>query len=265
MRILITSGGTKVPIDTVRDLTNMSNGTFGAKIAREALIAGADVLFFRAKHSKTPFSQKFDFYREEEGDASQWAASWEKQLNRFANHWEFCDGHRPHYREYGFRNFDDYELGLREIIVQQKPDIIILAAAVSDYLVANTVQGKIRSADDHQIKLTHAPKVISRIREWHPDCCLVGFKLMVRSQEGELIKTAKKSCYENNCDLVVANDLADIKASRHTLHLVCQSWGGHKTYLSNPDDPNYLARMVVQETIKRWKECQTSSLVSQVV
>jgi phosphopantothenoylcysteine synthetase/decarboxylase len=37
MRVLITSGGTKVPIDGVRDITNMSHGNFGAKIAREFL------------------------------------------------------------------------------------------------------------------------------------------------------------------------------------------------------------------------------------
>ena len=33
MKILITSGGTKVPIDRVRSITNMSQGTFGSRIA----------------------------------------------------------------------------------------------------------------------------------------------------------------------------------------------------------------------------------------
>ena len=33
MKILITSGGTKVPIDRVRSITNMSCGTFGSRIA----------------------------------------------------------------------------------------------------------------------------------------------------------------------------------------------------------------------------------------
>ena len=31
MKILITSGGTKIPIDLVRPITNMSRGTFGSK------------------------------------------------------------------------------------------------------------------------------------------------------------------------------------------------------------------------------------------
>ena len=32
MKILITSGGTKVKIDLVRSITNMSRGTFGSQI-----------------------------------------------------------------------------------------------------------------------------------------------------------------------------------------------------------------------------------------
>lgn len=32
MKILITSGGTKVPIDSVRSITNLSKGTFDSQI-----------------------------------------------------------------------------------------------------------------------------------------------------------------------------------------------------------------------------------------
>ena len=38
MKILITSGGTKVKIDQVRHIGNMSKGTFGSKIAEEFYI-----------------------------------------------------------------------------------------------------------------------------------------------------------------------------------------------------------------------------------
>ena len=37
MRVLLTSGGTRVPIDRVRDIRNMSMGTFGSRIALELL------------------------------------------------------------------------------------------------------------------------------------------------------------------------------------------------------------------------------------
>jgi len=35
MKILITSGGTDVPIDDVRKISNMSSGKYGAEIATE--------------------------------------------------------------------------------------------------------------------------------------------------------------------------------------------------------------------------------------
>ena len=46
--ILITSGGTKVYIDEVRHVGNMSSGRFGADLAREALRLGHTVIFLYA-------------------------------------------------------------------------------------------------------------------------------------------------------------------------------------------------------------------------
>jgi phosphopantothenoylcysteine decarboxylase/phosphopantothenate--cysteine ligase len=53
LKILITSGGTKIPIDAVRYITNMSSGTFGAKIATQALKHNLIVHFLHAENSKT--------------------------------------------------------------------------------------------------------------------------------------------------------------------------------------------------------------------
>ena len=55
MKILITSGGTKIKIDMVRSITNMSKGTFGSKIATEFLrYDNEHVTFLHAKDSKLP-------------------------------------------------------------------------------------------------------------------------------------------------------------------------------------------------------------------
>ncbi len=37
MKILITSGGTRVPIDSVRSITNMSKGTYGKNLLVECV------------------------------------------------------------------------------------------------------------------------------------------------------------------------------------------------------------------------------------
>ena len=71
MKILITSGGTKVPIDRVRSITNMSHGTFGSRIADAFFNDGLKVFrignehgtpiekitFFMAKGSRKPTLQ----------------------------------------------------------------------------------------------------------------------------------------------------------------------------------------------------------------
>ena len=67
MKVLITSGGTKVKIDLVRSITNMSRGTFGSQICDsfwKKLILGSldpwaadkknEIVFFHAKNSRMP-------------------------------------------------------------------------------------------------------------------------------------------------------------------------------------------------------------------
>jgi phosphopantothenoylcysteine synthetase/decarboxylase len=57
MKILLTSGGTKVKIDRVRHIGNMSHGTFGSAIAKH-LLSWEDVnlTFLYSEHSNTPFT-----------------------------------------------------------------------------------------------------------------------------------------------------------------------------------------------------------------
>jgi phosphopantothenate-cysteine ligase len=132
-------------------------------------------------------------------------------------------------------------------MVKNHPDIIILAAAVSDYGIDNYVDGKIRSKDTMSINLKPLPKIISKIKEWSPNSKLVGFKLLVDSTDEELIDNAKKSIIVNHCDMVVANDLRDIKNNAHRLIIVKSN--DVKIY-SSIEDKNYLARVVVNESMK---------------
>jgi phosphopantothenoylcysteine synthetase/decarboxylase len=55
MRVLLTSGGTKISIDKVRSITNMSSGTFGSAICKAFLEEGHDIDFLMADGSKNPF------------------------------------------------------------------------------------------------------------------------------------------------------------------------------------------------------------------
>ena len=53
MKILITSGGTKVSIDRVRSITNMSQGTFGSRIADAFFSKGLAAFRTGNEHEKS--------------------------------------------------------------------------------------------------------------------------------------------------------------------------------------------------------------------
>ena len=238
MKILVTSGGTKIPIDRVRDITNMSSGTFGTKIAEELLRMGHEVLFFRAKDSKSPMRLTVDLAKEggyEIGTFSHWHNERVKWMSR--------------YKECTYRTFDDYKDRLERCVKIERPDIVVLAAAVSDYGVKNPFNGKFRSHDMLKIDLDQLPKIIHYIKEWHPACKLVGFKLLVGSKDYQLIEAAQRSIAENDCDMIVANDLQDIKDSKHRVHLVFRK-EEPITFKTDPNDPNFLARQVAVFTVK---------------
>jgi phosphopantothenate-cysteine ligase len=238
MKWLITSGGTKVPIDPVRDITNMSSGTFGSRIAHEALFQGNDVTFLHAKNSKTPYSCTINSKD----------MGFEEAVRQLCDIYDRNRFFKETYREVTFRNFADYAEQLENLLRTQQPDITILAAAVSDYGVVNPAETKIRSKDDLLIELKPLPKLIRKVKEWAPNTLLVGFKLLVNSSVDDLLTAAWKSIEENRCDLVVANDLSDIKNNNHILRVVGQyNNGAHSVYEQNqePDNPYYLARCVV--------------------
>jgi len=246
MKILVTSGGTKVPIDRVRDITNMSRGTFGSKIATELLKLNQDVYFFKAKESRSPFKFEIDLadgYNA--GDISAWATIHTRIIDEMTSKVQLLN----HYKEMDYTTFAEYKERLERLIKIWQPDVVVLAAAVSDYGVANFVDGKMRSNNDYKIVLEQLPKLIYFIKEWMPTTKLVGFKLLVGSKDYELLDAAKRSIADNHCDMIVANDLQDMKENKHRVHLVYPS-GNPVSLNSAPDDPNYLARMVAEHIVK---------------
>ncbi len=201
MRVLITSGGTKVPLDPVRDITNMSQGTFGSHLAKAFLQAGHAVHFLHAVNSKTPFKLNIESNKKGLGESIQ----------EIVDLYEFKDKFFKSYGSSTYRTYEDYYTTLKYWLERVPYDIVILAAAVSDYLPEEVSNKKIKSSEELTIKLKHAPKVISQVREWskhinETPICLVGFKLLLNCNEEELIDACKDSIEKNKCDLVVGNE-----------------------------------------------------------
>jgi phosphopantothenate--cysteine ligase len=188
-KVLITSGGTSVKIDAVRSITNMSTGRFGSEIAREFVDFGCDTVYVVSKNGKRPLLRPQDFGTDV-------------------------------YKEYVYDDYYEYKDQLYKAIVTERPDMVILAAAVSDYVVKNPSQEKISSDTNLTIELEPAPKIISGLKRDFPWIKLVGFKLLVDSSFSSLVKAAIKSIETNNCDMVVANDLTSIKNGKHEIVIV---------------------------------------------
>lgn len=220
MKILITSGGTVVPIDAVRKICNMSKGTFGSKIGDSFVDAGHAVTFLMAKGSKT--------------------------LKRVGED-------RAGICLYEYETFDDYEKMLFKLLGYE-PDIVVLAAAVSDYGVENYVDGKIRSKDELVIRLKPLPKLISKVRDYVPNAVVCGFKLLVNSTDNELEDACMDSLIKNRLNLIVGNDLRDIKNNNHKL-MIYENIGGHISFARYDDKKDDLADAVMKSCFNMLRGC----------
>ena len=247
MKILITSGGTKIPIDRVRSITNMSRGTFGSRIADTFFNDGLKA--FRTKNEHGTPIEKITFFM---------AKGSRKPMLQSMNDETYEDCYRPiEYVEYS--TFDDYKSGIEELLKKETYDIIVVAAAVSDYGVANYYNGKYRSRkDDMCIKLVKLPKILPIMRKLAPESVICGFKLLVDSTDVELLNAMKNQIVESDVDLVIGNDLRDIKSNDHRLTVMSKHNHVAREYsLPPPEERKHfvvypLAKAVVDECFKEY-------------
>ena len=191
-RILITAGGTREPIDSVRYIGNLSSGRTASRLADELIDAGHNVTWLGAENAVTPRRS--------------------------------CAMPR-------FSSFDDLALQLQVLLSENEFDVVIHAAAVSDFSVASiltpegdTLDGskaKLSSGSDLLLRLKSNPKLLSKIRSWSKNRLLhvIGFKLTDSGDVQQQIDAVKKQFDESGVDAVVHNDLADISCEAHPFQL----------------------------------------------
>jgi phosphopantothenoylcysteine synthetase/decarboxylase len=205
MRILVTAGNTQIPIDEVRCLTNIFSGRTGAAIALAACDRGHQVTLLTS-HPETLNPTSSLAWRERGGILTP------------------------------YRTFDDLQSMMASLIPAGRFDVIIHAAAVSDYLAAGAFSlkpgtrfdgvawhgsqgapelvdrraGKIKSDEPELwLRLLRAPKLVDRIRgDWGFGGKLVKFKLEVGVSDEQLLDVAEKSRRQSRADWMVANTLA---------------------------------------------------------
>ena len=108
MRVLITSGGTREPIDGVRSITNFSSGTTGAALADAFADAGWDVTLLRARDARRP-----------------------NRTDRIT--------------EATFATVAELDAACHDLLGAQRYDAVVHAAAVSDFVVGAVVVDGVRT------------------------------------------------------------------------------------------------------------------------
>ena len=86
-------------------------------------------------------------------------------------------------------------------------DVVIHAAAVSDFELNGKAKHKIKSNRELHLELTPTTKILERLKKFSKKIFLVGFKAEVNLSEKELIKSAYNLLKSANADLIVANDV----------------------------------------------------------
>ena len=175
--ILITSGPTWVPIDDVRVISNKSSGLMGRLITKQLVRARAKVTMLEGA---VPLPQG----------------------------WQPRRAQGPAPTIHHFHYFSELHKLLREHVQSGQYDIVIHAAAVSDYSVENPSKTKISSKKKNMtIHLKKNPKLIHLIKKWDKNVLLVGFKLESNINDTNLSNFTQDLLKVAKCDLIVANSL----------------------------------------------------------
>ena len=196
-KVLITAGPTIEYIDPVRVITNQSTGKTGVLLASDLVSAGAKVTFIYGPGKELPPKGV--------------------KLIRIETSQEMFDAVKKE--------------------MKQKFDIVILAAAVSDYMSEKSSSTKIKSDQGKIIiKLKRAPKIIDQIKKIQKDIFLVGFKAETNISKEKLVSEARKKLEESNANFIIANDI------------------GLKRYKENPEYNNLVivdSEKIIQSGWKR--------------
>jgi len=191
INVLITSGGTVEKIDAVRGITNFSTGKLGSLLAESFSMYNAEIWYMHAKTSCMPS----------------------------------CD-----VKSFPFESVVELKQTIETILRSEQIDVIVHAAAVSDYMVAEVMDSRGNSIDNKRkissseseltVKLTQTPKIISELRELAQNAVIVGFKLLDGVTKEVLYTAAKRVMDQNRCDFVLMNDSAEISGECHVGYLL---------------------------------------------
>ena len=167
-KVLITAGPTLEPIDPVRFISNHSSGKMGYRLAEEAKRLGASVCLISGPTSETLNENNIDLVSVRTSDQMEKAV-----MSRYQN-----------------------------------SDIVIMAAAISDYTPKSYSDKKIKKesrSNDFTIDLKKTNDILFNLGKLKKNQLLIGFAL----ENDNEIENAKKKLKEKKLDIIILNSLND--------------------------------------------------------
>ncbi|MDG6224202.1 MAG: bifunctional phosphopantothenoylcysteine decarboxylase/phosphopantothenate--cysteine ligase CoaBC [Candidatus Thermoplasmatota archaeon] len=178
-KVLIVAGANREEVDDMRLLTNRATGRTGIHLAMEAFRRGADVTLLAGVS---------------------------------------VHGIPPHFRTVRFGGVMDlWEKVEEELSSCDQFDIALFPAGISDY-IPSRLDGKVPSGrEEMTLELKPAIRIMDRFVKRGGSRLIVGFKAESVSGE-ELLRRAYRRLKEVGMDLIVANDLSQVKEdSNHVM------------------------------------------------
>ncbi len=219
MNIVITAGGTSENIDAVRKITNTSTGRLGS-------IIFSQIVKLRPKNEKIKI-----FYIAPRNAV-------EPSLDDIESDDVFLE-------RYTATDTLSVLEAITNVLRTNKIDYFIHSMAISDYRVEKVMNSNFDKLDNSKklssdeesllVRLVKTPKIINKIKELSPSTTLFGFKLLNNVQESDLIEAAKKQFANAGSDYILANDSANITATKHKAMLIRKT-DLEKLYLNTKEE-----------------------------
>ncbi|QIM18728.1 bifunctional phosphopantothenoylcysteine decarboxylase/phosphopantothenate synthase [Leucobacter coleopterorum] len=192
LRILVSAGGTREPIDPVRYIGNRSSGRQGVAVAAAAAERGAKVVLLAANIEESVLAAVLD---------------------------------NPAVRVIPVGTAAELESAAQA--GSAGAEVVIMAAAVSDYRVAGVSEEKIRKEDsDGPPTLTlveNSDILVGLVRDRRPGQLLVGFAAETAADEVELIERGRRKLVRKGVDLLAVNSVGwneGFESRENTLHIL---------------------------------------------
>lgn len=173
--VVVTAGGTREPIDSVRFIGNSSSGRMGIELAKAARDLGASVTLV-ATNIDLPLPAGVEVIR----------ASTVDEL---------------------------------ELAMDRSCDLLVMAAAVSDFKVRNQSNEKLKRGQQISLELVPTKDLIAGYAANHPQTTTIAFALA--DQTGaELVDIARRKLWDKGVDYIIGNSVTALGSEDNTIQFV---------------------------------------------